>query len=81
MTVKDLKNFLKTIPDETPIAVYRTNMEGSGYTDKYVSVQLKKMVKQEEVRIDAFDHECYTTEVLYTAGDLDTNTLNVLIIE
>ena len=81
MTAKDLKELLKDIPDETPIALYKSNMEGSGYTDKYINVHLKQMVRVEETRIDAFDHIAYTAEVLKNAAQYDLPAINVLVIE
>ena len=81
MTVKELKEALENIPDDTPIVVYKSNMEGHGYTDEYVRPYIKKMVRVKQTRIDAFDHEAYTVEVLEDAKYYDLPAIDVLVIE
>jgi hypothetical protein len=81
MKAGELKEILKDIPDDTPIVVYRSNMEGSGYTDEYTRVHLEKMVRVKETRVDAFDHEAYTVEVLQRPFGWDLPQIDVLLIE
>ena len=81
-TVKDLLEILKDIPEDTPIATYRSNMEGSGYTDKYIRVSVEEMYRIKEQRIDAFDGITYHTEVLRTyTNDPEATPIKVLVIE
>ena len=80
MTVKELKKILKDIPDDTPIVVFKSNMEGSGYSEEYVSVHLREMVRVKETRIDAFDHEAYIANVLKDPMGLDALKVQVLVI-
>ena len=80
MTAKELKEILNTVPDETPIVVFKSNMEGSGYSEEYVSVNLREMVRVKETRIDAFDHEAYTTNVLKDPRGWDAPKVQVLVI-
>ena len=80
MTAKELKEILNTVPDETPIVVFKSNMEGSGYSEEYVSVNLREMVRVKETRIDAFDHEAYTVNVLRDPMGWDAPKVQVLVI-
>lgn len=81
MTAKELKEILNTVPDETPIVVFKSNMEGSGYSEEYVSVSLREMVRVKETRIDAFDHEAYTANVLKDPMGWDAPKVQVLVID
>jgi len=81
MTAKELKEILNTVPDETPIVVFKSNMEGSGYSEEYVSVNLREMVRVKETRIDAFDHEAYTANVLKDSTGWDAPKVQVLVID
>lgn len=81
-TVKDLLEILKDIPEDTPIATYRSNMEGSGYTDKYIRVSVEEMYRIKEQRSDAFDGTTYHTDVLRTyTNDPEAIPIKVLVIE
>lgn len=82
MTVKELKAALDCFPDDTPIAAWRSNMEGCGYQEVRITPRLKKVVRIKETRIDAFDHITYTTEVL--SDDIaayDEKPFDVLILD
>lgn len=80
MTAKELKEILKNIPDDTPIVVFKHNMEGSGYSEEYVSVNLREMVRVKETRIDAFDHEAYAVNILKDPMGWDAPKIQVLVI-
>lgn len=81
MIAKELKEILNTVPDETPIVVFKSNMEGSGYSEEYVSVSLREMVRVKETRIDAFDHVTYTANVLKDSMGWDVPKVQVLVID
>ena len=81
MTAKELREILNTVPDETPIVVFKSNMEGSGYSEEYVRVNLREMVRVKETRIDAFDHVTYTANVLKDSTGWDVPKVQVLVID
>lgn len=84
MTVGELKKLIQDIPDSTPVATFRSNMEGSGYTDKYIRVKLQKMFRYKEKRVDSFDGTEYTVDVLssYPMDHLENKQeINCLIVD
>lgn len=61
-TAGELKEFLKDIPDDTPIVQYESNMERSGYFNRcFVDVALMSVTTRQAV--DAFDGIHYSYEV------------------
>ena len=63
-TVKELKEFIKDLPDDMPLASYENNIERSGYFNK-VLCEIAKMKKTINHDYDVFDGTYYNYEVLY----------------
>ena len=76
-TVGELKNFIKDLPNDTPVLAYKSDMEQQGYQPK-MGVRLENMVSEERETYDAFDYTSYTYEVFSPTHD-DTGTLCLLI--
>lgn len=74
-TAKTLKDFLATVPDDTKIVVYRSDIEKSGYMEN-VSVNVRKMIPVEKNTWDRFDGTDYT----YTAYENDKDGEDTIII-
>ena len=73
--VKTLKDFLATVPDDTKIVVYRSNMETNGYMEN-VSVNIRKMIPVQKDTWDRFDGTDYS----YTAYENDKNGEDTIVI-
>lgn len=67
MNVGQLKEYLSTISDDTPIVVYRSDIEKSGYMEG-LWVECTSMKKQTETTVDAFDYSPYEYEVYVKAA-------------
>lgn len=76
-TVGELKEFIKDLADDTPVIMYKSNMEKSGYQAK-VGIRAENMVSERRETYDAFDYTPYTYEVFSPTHD-DTGTLCLLI--
>ena len=76
-TVGELKEYIKDLPDDTPIISYQSDMEKSGYQSiSYASTQ--KMVTEKRETYDAFDYTPYSYTVFSPSKD-DTGTLCLVI--
>jgi hypothetical protein len=71
--VGELKEYLKTLPDDLPIVKYRSNMEKSGYFEGVHAVTAT-MSKETHDTYDAFDYTPYTYEsyALDQHGEIQT---------
>lgn len=67
-TVKELKDFIKDLPDDMLLAHYKDTMETSGY---FVGLSCDVVNMKEETRYtwDRFDGTDYSYEVLLTSID------------
>lgn len=63
-TVGELKEFLKNLPDDMPIASYESNIERSGYFNR-LHLDITKMKETIEWGYDAFDGKKYNYKTLY----------------
>lgn len=72
---KTLKDFLATVPDDTKIVVYRSDMETNGYMEN-VSVNIRKMTPVQKDTWDRFDGTDYS----YTAYENDKNGEDTIVI-
>lgn len=63
-TVKELREFIKDLPDDMPIAAYESNMERSGYFNR-VCLNIVKMKETINWGRDAFDGTEYSYKILY----------------
>lgn len=62
-TVGDLKKFIDNLPDNMPLAIYRSDMETSGYRNN-LSCKVTNMTKDTKYTWDRFDGTDYSYEVL-----------------
>lgn len=76
-TVGELKDFIKNLSDDTPIAKYKCDIEKDGYLPM-LGVRLENMILGEKETQDACDHTPYTYEAFFPTHD-DTGTLCLLI--
>lgn len=74
-TIKDLKDFIKDLPNDMEIVGYRENMETHGYqAGCYIKTQ--PMRKVEAQTYDRFDYTPYSYEVyVYNADGKQVLTL------
>ena len=72
---KTLKDFLATVPDDTKIVVYRSDMETNGYMEN-VSVNIRKMTPVQKDTWDRFDGTDYS----YTAYENDKSGEDTIVI-
>ena len=54
-TVGELKEYIKNLPDDTPIISYQSDMEKSGY-QSISCASTQKMVTEKRETYDAFDY-------------------------
>ena len=77
-TVKELKNFLNNLPDDTPIIHYSNDMEKRGYLpDAHIDVKNMKVVKRDTY--DAFDYTPYSYEAYEITDDKEQGQLCLVI--
>lgn len=76
-TIGELKNLIKNLPNDTPIAKYHCDIEQDGYLPM-LRVRLENMVLEEKETRDACDYTPYTYEVFSPTHD-DTGTLCFLV--
>ena len=74
-TVGDLKNFIKDLPDDMLIAMYKRDMETSGYRNEICS-DVRNMSQQTKETYDRFDCTTY----IYTVFVDDKNGKEVMVI-
>lgn len=77
MTVGELRDVIRDLPDDTPVIGYQSDMERSGY-QKAVSARSTHMVSEERETYDAFDYTPYTYEVFTLSKD-GSGTLCLII--
>lgn len=77
MTVGELRDVIRDLPDGTPVIGYQSDMERSGY-QKAVSARPAHMVSEERETYDAFDYIPYTYEVFTPSKD-GSGTLCLII--
>ena len=77
MTVGELRDVIRDLPDDTPVIGYQSDMERSGY-QKAVSARSTHMVSEERETYDAFDYTPYTYEVFTPSKD-GSGTLCLII--
>ena len=63
-TVKELREFIKDLPDDMPIAGYESNIERSGYFNR-AYLNIVKMKETINWGVDAFDGTKYSYKILY----------------
>lgn len=68
MTVKELKEAIKDLPDDSPIISYKSDMEKSGYQG-ISGVDSMLMVTEKRETYDAFDYTPYTYTVFSPSED------------
>ena len=73
--VGELKKLLADIPDDTPVAQYRENMETSGYFNNCY-INIRKATKVKKHTYDRFDGTDYSYEVF----ERDENGKDVLCL-
>lgn len=76
-TVGELKEYIKNLPDDTPIISYQSDMEKSGY-QSISCASTQKMVTEKRETYDAFDYTPYSYTVFSPSND-DTGTLCLVI--
>lgn len=76
-TVGELKEYIKNLPDDTPIISYQSDMEKSGY-QSISCASTQKMVTEKRETYDAFDYTPYSYMVFSPSKD-DTGTLCLVI--
>lgn len=76
-TVGELKEYIKNLPDDTPIISYQSDMEKSGY-QSISCASTQKMVTEKRETYDAFDYTSYSYTVFSPSKD-DTGTLCLVI--
>ena len=76
-TVGELKEYIKNLPDDTPIISYQSDMEKSGY-QSISCASTQKMVAEKRETYDAFDYTSYSYTVFSPSKD-DTGTLCLVI--
>lgn len=76
-TVGELKEYIKNLPDDTPIVSYQSDMEKSGY-QSISCASTQKMVTEKRETYDAFDYTPYSYTVFSPSKD-DTGTLCLVI--
>lgn len=76
-TVGELKEYIKNLPDDTPIISYQSDMEKSGY-QSISCASTQKMVTEKRETYDAFDYTPYSYTVFSPSKD-DTGTLCLVI--
>lgn len=76
-TVGELKEYIKNLPDDTPIVSYQSDMEKSGY-QSISCASTQKMVTEKRETYDAFDYTPYSYTV-FSPSDDDTGTLCLVI--
>ena len=74
-TVGELKEFIKNLPDDMPIASYESNMERSGYFNR-TYLETTKMKETNNWSCDAFNGTLYSYKILYR----DENGIEHLIL-
>ena len=74
-TVKEMKDFLKDLPDDMKLVCYRSDMERNGYMEN-VSVMIRKMASVEKHTWDRFDGGDYT----YTAYENSSDGVDTVVI-
>ena len=67
-TVGEIKEFIKNLPDNMPLANYQSNMERSGYQNN-VFCSVVNMKHKTEETWDRFDGTPYTYEVMVRSAD------------
>ena len=72
-TVKELKEFLKDLPDDTPIVQFTSNMERDGYL-LGASARVATMTKTKKSTWDRFDGTPYSYEI-FVPSDKGIQTL------
>lgn len=77
ITVGQMKEIIKDLPDDTPIISYQSDMEKHGYQGiSYPYTQ--KMVSEKRETYDAFDYTPYSYPVFSPSED-DSGTLCLVI--
>lgn len=76
-TVGELKEYIKNLPDDTPIISYQSDMEKRGY-QSISCASTQKMVTEKRETYDAFDYTPYSYTVFSPSKD-DTGTLCLVI--
>ena len=76
-TVGELKEYIKNLPDDTPIISYQSDMEKSGY-QSISCASTQKMVTEKRETYDAFDYTSYSYTVFSPSKD-DTGILCLVI--
>lgn len=73
-TVRELKEFIKDLPDDTLLVNYQCDLEKCGYfnTASFDIVKMKKETKQTWDRFDGCD---YTYEVFARANDSEDGVI------
>ena len=74
-TVKEMKDFLKDLPDDMKLVCYRSDMEKNGYMEN-VSARIRKMAPVEKHTWDRFDGGNYT----YTAYEPNESGVDIVVI-
>lgn len=68
MTVGELREVIKDLPDNTPVVGYQSDMERSGY-QRRVYARSAHMTSKKRETYDAFDYTPYTYEVFSPSED------------
>lgn len=76
-TIGELKNLIKNLPNDMPIAKYHCDIEKDGYLP-VLRVRLENAILVEKETQDACDYTPYTYKVFSLTHD-DTGTLCFLI--
>lgn len=77
MTVGELRDVIRDLPDDTPVIGYQSDMERSGY-QKAVDARPSHMVSEKRETYDAFDYTPYIYEVFTPSKD-GSGTLCLII--
>lgn len=77
ITVGQLRETIKDLPDDTPIISYKSDMEKCGY-QSISCASTRKMVTEKRETYDAFDYTPYSYTVFSPSKD-DTGTLCLVI--
>ena len=76
-TVGELKDFIKDLPDDTPVVAFRYGVLTGGYQTN-VGIRAENMISEKHETYDALGRPSYTYEVFSPTHD-DTGTFCLLI--
>lgn len=77
MTVGELKNILKDIPDDLEIVTFESDMEKCGIMKAYISPRVETYRKEIKTTWDRFDGGSYIYEVFEKDENGDVKALRI----